>query len=557
MSETNVPVLIVGGSLVGMTTAALLGQHGIRCLVVERHRGTAVHPRAALILQRSMEILRSLGLEETVKAKSSAQFDQDAAIMAVESLAGEEIAYYLAKLNDGVRDLSPSERLFATQVAIEPVLGDRARELGAETRFGTELVDFEQDADGVTAHIIDRDSGETSTVRSQYLIAADGSRSGVREKLGIAQTGRGAFSNSVTIYFHAEVEALLRGRSLGVIMVVNPTLQGFFRIEKPYRSGFLAVHGLGDPKNPNSDVWTDLTDEKCVELVRAGLGAPGIAVEIDDVMRWQASADVSDSFRSGRVLLVGDSAHVMPPYGGYGGNTGIHDAHNLAWKLAAVLGGRAAPELLDSYDAERRPVAAFTVEQAYTRYVMRAAPSRAALGFEPVVSDAIIDLGYRYQSSAIRPEADVPPSLHGDPREARGLPGTRAPHLFVERDGERLSTLDLFGTRFVVLAGSEGTRWEHAVAAASAELALPIDLHLIGGEGGPTDPDASFEALYGLTASGAVLVRPDGFIAWRAPTDEAANGSELGEPLAAILGRDVPSADSPSAVDSLQGVGAQ
>lgn len=537
MTETEVPVLIVGGSLVGMTTAALLGQHGIRCLVVERHRGAAVHPRAALILQRSMEILRSLGLEDAVMAKSSAQFDQDAAIMAVESLAGEEIAYYLTKLNDGVRDLSPSERLFATQVAIEPVLGDRARELGAQTRFGTELVDFVQDSDGVTARLIDRDSGETSTVRAKYLIAADGAHSGVREQLGIAQSGRGVFSHSVTIYFRAEVEALLRGRSLGVIMVVNPTLQGFFRIEKPYRSGFLAVHGLGDPQDPNSDVWTGLTDERCIELVRAGLGVPDLEVRIDDVMKWQASAEVSNSFRSGRVLFVGDAAHVMPPYGGYGGNTGIHDAHNLAWKLAAVLNGTAGDRLLDSYQEERHPVATFTVGQAYSRYVTRAAPSRASLGMDALVKDDVIDLGYRYQSSAILPEDDAEPLLHGDPREAHGLPGTRAPHTWLMQDGERVSTLDLFGRTFTVLTGSDGTAWDASATRAAKELGIEIPVHRIGAPGGLVNPDGAFEDLYGIESTGAVLVRPDGFVAWRSVTDADAPSGALRETLGRLLDR--------------------
>ncbi len=307
MNDYDVPVLIVGGSLVGMTSAALLGSHGIRSLVVERHRGPAIHPRAALILQRSMEILRTAGLEDIIRTKSAEQFDQDAAIMAVESLAGEEIAWYLPKLNDGVRDLSPCERLFATQVAIEPVLSDRARQLGAQTLFGTELVGFEQDPDGVTAVIRDRDSGTTSTVRARYMIAADGAHSPVRDRLGIGRAGHGVLSKSITIYFRADVKALLRERNLGVIMVVNPTLQGFFRIEKPYKSGFLAVHGLGDPQSPNSDIWTDLTEERCVDLVRAGLGDESIAVEIDDVMRWQATAEVAETLQDGRV-----SWSVMP-----------------------------------------------------------------------------------------------------------------------------------------------------------------------------------------------------------------------------------------------------
>lgn len=527
-TDLDVPVLIVGGSLVGMTSAALLGAHGVRSLVVERHRGTAIHPRAAFILQRSMEVMRRLGLENAIRERSAERFEQDAAIMAVKSLAGEEIAWYLPKLNDGVRDLSPSERLLASQIAIEPLLAERAADLGAEVRFGSELVDFEQDARGVTARVRDRASGELTTVRARYLIAADGARSTVRDRLGIGQSGRGTFSKSVTIYFHADVQPLLRGRSLGVIMVVNETLQGFFRIEKPYESGFLAVHGLGDPADPNSDVWSGLDDERCVELVRAGLGVPDIDVTIDDVMRWQASADVADRFQDGRVFLVGDAAHVMPPYGGYGGNTGIQDAHNLAWKLAAVLRGEADERLLSSYETERRPVARFTVEQAYARYVARAAPSLKGLGVEPTVSDANIDLGYRYRSCAILPEADDAFTVDGDPRESGGLPGTRAPHVWLERDGDRISTIDLFSDAPTLLAAPRGRAWAEAAASAARQLGNRIETWVVGDD--LVDSQGGFAECYGIQESGAVLVRPDGVIAWRARSQE-----DPAEGLAAAL----------------------
>ena len=230
--------------------------------------------------------------------------------------------------------MSPSERLFVTQIGLEPLLRARAEELGAETRFGTELVECEQDADGVTSVIRDRASGRTSTVRSRYLVAADGPRSPIRERLGISMEGRGVFSNAITIYFRADVEPLLRGRNLSVVLVMNDVFAGFFRIEKPYRSGFLVVHSVGDPTSPVTDVW-DLDEQRCVDLVHAGLGDDTVAVTIEDVMRWQAMADVAERFQEGRIFLAGDAAHVMPPYGGYGGNTGIHDAHNLAWKLAA------------------------------------------------------------------------------------------------------------------------------------------------------------------------------------------------------------------------------
>jgi len=501
MSDLEVPVLIVGGSLVGMSTALLLGHHGIRALAVEHHRGTAIHPRAALINQRTMEIFRSVGIERMVREKSGEQFDQDGAIMAVETLAGKELAWYIANLNEGVRDVSPCTRVFITQSVLEPLLQKRAAELGAELRFATDMISFEQDADGVTAVIRDRETGNTRTVRARYMVAADGSRSSIRERLGIRMLGRGVFSNSVTIYFRAPVAPLMRGRNLSVIMVVNPTLRGFFRIEKPYESGFLAVHTIGDPAHPETNVSTGLTDERCLEYVHAALGTePGtdeVPVKIENVMHWQSTADIAERFREGRVFLAGDAAHVMPPYGGFGGNTGIHDADNIAWKLALVLKGIAGPGLLSTYESERRPASAFTVEQAYSRYVTRAASYLGTSGMQPLEDDLNIELGYCYG----------PGRAHENPRESKGRPGTRAPHVWLERDGERISTLDLFGHNFVLLAGPEGRAWLDSANAGVEMLRIGAD--------GIADPENAFPGAYGITPSGAVLVRPDGFVAWR------------------------------------------
>src|SRR5436853_1210728 len=171
MRETEVPVLIVGGSLVGMTTALLLGHHGVRALTVEHHRGTAIHPRAAMITQRTMEVFRIVGIEQIVREQSERQFAQDGAIMAVETLAGKELAWFIPNINEGVRDVSPTVRLFITQSLIEPMLKARALELGADLRFATEMVSFEQTADGVSAVLRHRDTGETETVHAKYLVA--------------------------------------------------------------------------------------------------------------------------------------------------------------------------------------------------------------------------------------------------------------------------------------------------------------------------------------------------------------------------------------------------
>jgi 2-polyprenyl-6-methoxyphenol hydroxylase-like FAD-dependent oxidoreductase len=186
MSDHEIPVLIVGGSLVGLSTALLLGHYGIPALVVEHHRGTAIHPRAAQISQRTMEIFRTVGVEQIVRQKSDQQFVQDGAIMAVETLAGKELAWFISNLNEGVRDVSPSERVFISQSLLEPVLKTGAEELGARPLFGTEMISFEDDTNGVTAVIRDRDSGEPRTIRASYMVAADDAHSQIRERLGIA-----------------------------------------------------------------------------------------------------------------------------------------------------------------------------------------------------------------------------------------------------------------------------------------------------------------------------------------------------------------------------------
>ncbi len=537
MADHEVPVLIVGGSLVGMSTALLLGYHGVPALAVEHHRGTAIHPRAAQVTQRTMEIFRQVGLEPIIRERSGEQFVQDGAIMAVETLAGRELAYFIANLNEGIRDVSPSERVFISQSLLEPLLKSRALELGATLRFGTDVVAFEQDAGGVTATLRDRDTGREDTVRATYMVAADGAHSRVRETLNIRVMGRGVFSRSVTIYFRADVVRLLRGRNLSVIYVNHPELRGFFRFEKPFDRGFLAVNGLGDPARPITDVATGLTDERCLAWVRLALGDPDIPVEIENVMPWSATADVAERLQDRRVFLAGDAAHVMPPNGGFGGNTGVQDAHNLAWKLAMVLRGEASTDLLRTYGAERQPVGAFTTEQAYTRYVTRTAPYLGTEGLEPAVDDLNVELGYLYQSTAVPGDGGDATSLHEHPRDSRGRPGARAPHVWMDGP-ERLSTLDLFGRRFVLVAGADAGPWCDAAGAAGRALGLEIDIQRLDRTLG--GPEGAVASTYGLTPAGASLVRPDGFVGWRsagAGPDQASCVATLTGALSAMTGR--------------------
>jgi 2-polyprenyl-6-methoxyphenol hydroxylase-like FAD-dependent oxidoreductase len=530
-------VLIVGGSLVGLSAATFLAWHGVPTLSVERHDGTAIHPRAGHFHLRTLEVFRSVGLEGRVRAASEEQFDPDGGINAVESLAGKEIATYIANLNEGVAAISPSTRLFMTQQSLEPLIRARAEELGATIRYATELTGFEQDADGVTGFIRNLATGATDTVRAKYMIAADGNRSPIRARLGIGTRGPGHLADCVTIYFHADCADALRGRNLGVIYVFNPALRGFFRLVRTGDSGFLAVMTRGDMARPDAlNVAGGIDKERAIAFVRAAIGMPGVNVTIGDIAPWRAVAEVAERLSERRVFLVGDAAHVMPPMGGFGGNTGVQDTHNLAWKLALVLKGIAGPQLLATYNAERQPVGELAIQQAYTRYVLRVVPERGQNGMQPIVPDFNMEIGYGYQSSAVISEPGNQAPLHGDPLRAHGTPGTRAPHIWFARDGKPLSNFDLFTKNFCLLAATDGGAWCEAASVAAAELGLPLDVHRID-QDGLGDPQRRFADAYGVSASGAVLVRPDGFVGWRAIDASGASSAAVREVLASLLCR--------------------
>jgi 2-polyprenyl-6-methoxyphenol hydroxylase-like FAD-dependent oxidoreductase len=541
MREQQVPVLVVGGSLVGLSTSLFLGVHGVEHLVVERHPGTAIHPRAAFLMQRTVELFRSAGIEGEVLAAAEREFVQNGAIMAVESLGGRELQWFFRNINDGVEQLSPSPRIFVTQIGLEPVLRARAAALGGQLRYSSELVRLEADEHGVTGLVRDRVSAEECAVRAQYAVAADGVHSPVRRQLGIGLEGHGTFSDSVTIYFRADVRPLLGDRNLSVVYVVNPRLQGFFRFSIDGQSGFLVVNTAVDADgHRTTSVGATAGEQDCVRYVREALGAPDLPVEVEDVQRWNAAAEWAARLRVGRVFLAGDSAHVMPPTGGYGGNTGVHDAHNLAWKLAYVLDGRAGVDLLDSYEQERLAVSRFTVEQAYTRYVTRLDPGLGTDGLVPVVDDAAIDLGYRYRSAAITADDRDWPGDDADwedPRTPTGRPGFRIPHVPLHRGGATLSTLDLVGTGPVLLTGPHGAAWARSGKEVADRLGVPLDIHLIGDGGDLDDGGGRFVAACGIGLDGAVLVRPDGFVAWRASGAGDDSVQVLGTALARSLRR--------------------
>lgn len=508
------PVLIAGGGLVGLSAAMFLAQHGVRSIAIEKLKKPSTLPRAAFFHMRTFELFRSAGIEDAVRAQSEKEFTPDGGIVALDSLNGTQIGSFIPNLNKGVEELSPCRRWFVSQPGLEPILRHRAEEVGATVINSEEVVGAEQDGGGVTATLRNVDTGAERTLRARYLIVAEGAHSRVRDLLGIAMRGRGVFSNSITIYFQADLSPFLEGRNYSLIYINNPVLSGFFRLEKNSRRGFLGVNTVGDPlidPQAAANAAGDTSERRLIELLRAAVGVPDLKVEIEGCARWRATADVAERYQVGRILLVGDTAHLMPPNGGFGGNTGIHDAHNLAWKLAMVLKGAAGPTLLDTYEAERKPVGQMTVDQAYARYVTRTAPYLSAKDCPALLEDFRIELGYLYRSAAVISDPDTPDG-HEDPRQSCGRPGSRLPHLWLMRNGQRVSTLDLVGSGFSLLTGPDGATWQNAAEKLRPEIPR-LTVHVVGRD---ADPQQRFAAACGLDSSGACLVRPDGFVAWRA-----------------------------------------
>ncbi|KAF1988234.1 hypothetical protein K402DRAFT_452946 [Aulographum hederae CBS 113979] len=529
MSFVQSPVLIVGSSMVGMTLSVLLAKQGIEgCIAIDRHLSTAIHPRAVYFHTHTMAVYRELGLYEDMKRESTKYYDENAGIVDVESLAGKFNTTWLKNMNEGVEKISPTGRLFLTQQIFEPILRSTARELGSDTRFGTELVSFQQDSDGVTALLCSVETGEKTLIRAKYLIACDGNRSSTREKLGIKMRGYGLLSHSVTIYFKADVRRYIEGKYNGVIYINNPTVRGFIRVDKTGQNGFFALNTAGPQGTEDSRFPADtITDELAAEYLRAAFGAD-IDLEIELIAKWRAVSDNAEAYNQGRVILAGDAAHTLLPNGGFGGNTGIHDVHNLAWKLELVLKGLAGRDLVEqTYHDERHPIGALMVNQVYARYANRTAQElKTTVGIpDKELPDLSLEMGYRYHSRALMTE-DLD-EITEDPRISTARPGSKAPHAQLEIDGKSMLVADLLGDSFVLLIGRESKIWEDAVEKLSLQARLPvIQCHRVHGE--------AFDERYRLGLSGAVFIRPDGFVAWTC-TQEPSTPEEARDVLETVF----------------------
>ncbi|MFI6279365.1 FAD-dependent monooxygenase [Streptomyces sp. NPDC050988] len=514
--DAEMDVLIVGGGPVGLTARALLERWGVRVSLVEKYGELSPFPRSRLVNVRSMEIYRGLGLADGITAGAFAP--EYGRIRFRDTLHDRDFATAaMVGINAPIPE-SPVTGVVSSQDRLEPALLAAA---DAELRFGAELVGLTEEADSVVAVLADHRGGAETRVRARYVIAADGANSTVRQRLGIGTTGPGVLAAVTTVVFDADLDGWCADQPAGV---------------------YFTAHGSFLPLYPEGGwAWLGPTPEDAEDadwpgLVSRALGPDaGVRADVSRVQHWVMNAFVAERFRHGRVLLAGDAAHAIPIVGGLGMNTGIADVHNLCWKLAGVLQGWAGPSLLDSYEAERQPVAHRTLRQAVANSKLmfeaqslrheqlragEAAPARVELPWsDRYFAQLGLVLGVAYRSDAVLTDGSTPPepSDNGTEYVPTAEPGHRMPHLWLT---PTRSTLDAFGEWFTLLTPDPAV-WEQQATAPGA-------LHI------ERLPEEHAD-LCGLSPQGALLVRPDGHIGarWR---DRAPSDTALHRALTAIGG---------------------
>lgn len=546
MPDIEVPVLIVGGGLSGLASALYLRQYGIDCHLVERNTTTSQLLRSTHVSPRTMELFRTVGIQQDVwdvaeKVVLGSYWSRTdlpprqlpRAILRAGSLA-DVVAGDVVVMEEGTNhftNVGPVEPVWCGQDRVEPIMLRAARRLGARVDFNTEMLSFEADPDGVTARIQDRGTGEETRVRARYLIGADGAGGKIRTTLGIDRRGNGTVGHVLNVLFKADLDAVLGGRRFLILYLSNPDAPGMLFKLDDERWIFGLFCG------PEEIEEGRVSHAECVELIRKATGEPQLSVDVHMTMGWWMAHEIVDSYRSDRVFLTGDACHVLPPTGGFGANAGIQDANNLAWKLAGVLHGWADEELLATYEAERRPVGLATADQAWMRHTQWSDPGAA--GRHDQRDQTVVTTAYRYSSDAVvGAEHD---EVFGRDLTIDGRPGMRVPHLWVTADGDRVSTVDLAGPHFVLLTAADGAAWAAAGATVAKRLGVPLMVHRIAPDGDLVAARGALASACGIEESGAVLVRPDGFVGWRSPDRPMDPAAALHEAVAQIVGRRITS----------------
>jgi putative polyketide hydroxylase len=532
-SVVEVPVLVVGAGPTGLTTSILLSRWGIPSLTVERHPGTTIFPRAIAVNTRSMEIFRSLGLDERIRQAGFRALPFVARSRTLIDPAPE----LSPSLGTPPTDVSPAEWTTCSQLALEPILlAEAISHPIADVRFGVELHSLRQSVEGVRAQLVERESGRAIEVMCRYVVAADGARSTVRRLLRVRMAGFGELGHNVNIHFLAPLMQRLTHPPIFLHSVNNERASGvIYATDGIARWVMVAGYRPKDGGSP-----ADFTVERCVQLVRDAAGVPDLEVEVLGVSPWTTLADVATRWRSGSVFLAGDAAHRMTPAGGLGMNTGIQDAHNLAWKLAGVLQGWAGPALLETYDTERRPVAEYNMGRS-VELLAAGGPLDGFLDVDQADASPVsttprkaldVDLGFTYQAGALVAEpVSVAPS-DTDDYIPSAAPGHRLPHLWLRDGASSRSTVDCMTSAFTVFAG-RCSSWKRAVAKVATASRVPLRAQHL-----PAAGVDEWTSLFGISDSGCVLMRPDGHVAWRSPSEAADPVAELRSVLASVLAND-------------------
>ena len=584
MADITTDVLIIGTGPAGSATAALLSSYGIENMVINRYRWLANTPRAHITNQRTMEVLRDLGrdVEDEAYMFAAGQELMGENVFCT-ALAGEEIGRMKSW---GMHPTSRAEHQLSSptlmndlpQTFMEPLLFRTACSRGTQARLSTEYVSHEQDAEGVTTTCLDRLTGKTFTVRSRYLVGADGGNSKVAEHAGLSFEGRMGVAGSMNILFTADLSRYVAHRPSVLYWVLQPGADvggigmGLVRMVRPWHE-WLIVWGY-DINQPAPAV----DEEHAKKVVRDLVGVADLDVTIKSVSTWTVNNMYATTLSNGRVFCMGDAIHRHPPSNGLGSNTSIQDAFNLAWKLAHVLKGQAGAKLLESYQAERAPVAKQIVTRA-NKSIEEFGPIFKALGLldsvDPVkmqqnmddrcndtpaaeeqraaIRKAIaakvyefdahgVEMNQRYRSDAVVTDGQPEPVFAKDPElhfQQTTWPGARLPHAWLfSEDGKKVSTLDLAGHgRFTVLTGPGGQGWIDAAKAVGRELGIEIAAHAIGPRRQWQDFTGDWANLSEVRDGGVVLVRPDHHVCWRRVDGSADPAGDLRRAITAILGK--------------------
>jgi 2,4-dichlorophenol 6-monooxygenase len=538
MERVEVSTLVVGAGPVGMMAAILLAQQSRDSLVLERRSAPQPAPAAHVVNARTFEICRQAGVDMEAIARAAKNPADAGHAIFVTRLDGEEIGRLrFEQQGDDCLRHTPTPLRNLSQHRFERILAARiAKQPETEIRYGQQWEDASQDESGVTSTVRDLGNGETYEIRSRYLIAADGAGSRVRKSLGIEMDGPPRLQSFLMIHFEANLRSIVRDRPGVLYWVMDPEVGGALVAHDIDRE-WVYMHSF----DPDRESDQDYDDERCRALVVRAIGQQ-VALRILHRGSWNMSAQVAQAMRDRRIFLAGDAAHRFPPTGGLGLNTGIQDVHGLAWKLCAVEDGWAPESILATYATERLPTARNNADQSLRNAVKLAQVPRAlGTSEEPTrarmeaslgdpqrrraVEEAIADqaehfdmlglqLGYAYEEGVLVADGSEAPSLRNPVREyaASSRPGARLPHAWLDFGGRRVSSLDLVGSDgFTLFTWKDHEPWTKALSQVAVP---PIAQVRVGTD--VVEPDSHWADVAGIEPGGAILVRPDQHVAWRA-----------------------------------------